>query len=248
MELSKQLAFKDDIMVTGAIAITDLQQPKGQRWFDVKDLFEDYQERVKERAQLEAKRLAQEPMAHTWGQAEGGVGPGNVSKGKGKEKATNKEDELADNVDDDENEGEELTLSPHDPLPTPCLFFCRATPKPRPSFKASSPLVNKPQLSPPSKELQVKFKPFFATVTSLLNESGDVKVPVQSDTPLVAETPEVINPNEWSTANFIEHLQVLEARAKDEEFELEQVYWLLEMLVRQVTHWIESAWARWEEL
>ncbi|KAI6000969.1 hypothetical protein F5J12DRAFT_784218 [Pisolithus orientalis] len=60
MELSKQLAFEDDVMVTGAIAITDLQQPKGQRWFDVKDLFEDYQER---------------------------------------------EDELADNVDEDEDEG-----------------------------------------------------------------------------------------------------------------------------------------------
>ncbi|KIO01410.1 hypothetical protein M404DRAFT_28716 [Pisolithus tinctorius Marx 270] len=119
---------------------------------------------------------------------------------------------------------------------------------PRPSFKASSPLVNEPQVSLPINELQVKTKPFFATATGLLNKPGDIEGPVQGNAPSVTETLEVKSPHEWSTAHFVKHLQVLEVRAEDEEFKLEQVYWLLEMLVRQVTHWIKTVWARWEEL
>ncbi|KAI6003471.1 hypothetical protein F5J12DRAFT_893656 [Pisolithus orientalis] len=97
-------------------------------------------------------------------------------------------------------------------------------------------------------ELQVEIEPFFATVTSLLDKPGDIEVTAQSDTPSAAEILEVEYPCEQSTVNIVEHLQVLEARAEDEEFELEQVYWLLEMLARQVTHQIETVWARQEEL
>ncbi|KIO01572.1 hypothetical protein M404DRAFT_28598 [Pisolithus tinctorius Marx 270] len=123
-----------------------------------------------------------------------------------------------------------------------------ATPMPGPLFKASSPLINEPQVSLPINKLPIETKPFFATATGLLNEPGDIKVPVQGDAPSVAETLEVESQCEWLTAHFIKCLQVLKARAKDEEFELEQVYQLLEMLARQVTHQIKTVWARWEEL
>ncbi|KIO14401.1 hypothetical protein M404DRAFT_18565 [Pisolithus tinctorius Marx 270] len=122
----------------------------------------------------------------------------------------------------------QLTPSPHDPLPTPRLFFHRATPTPGPSFKPSPAPVDEPGASLLINKPQVKSEPFFVTATSLLEEPGYIEVLAQSDTPLATE--------------------ILEARAEDEEFELEQVYWLLEMLARWVTHWIETAWARWEEL
>ncbi|KIO13855.1 hypothetical protein M404DRAFT_18118 [Pisolithus tinctorius Marx 270] len=112
---------------------------------------------------------------------------------------------------------------------------------PRPSFKPSPVPADEPQASLPIDEPQVEIKPFFVTATGLLNEPGDVKVSAQSNSPSVAETLEVKSPHEQSTTNFIEHLQVLKARAKDEEFELEQVYQLLEMLARWVTHRIETA-------
>ncbi|KAI5994941.1 hypothetical protein F5J12DRAFT_896642 [Pisolithus orientalis] len=112
-----------------AIAIVDLWWPEGQHRFNINDLFEDYWEWVEERAWMEAKRLAKEPSMCTWGQAargEGqdcapedakgnpsrgaahltGEGSGSVSKGKGEQKATSKEDELADNIDNDEGNGE----------------------------------------------------------------------------------------------------------------------------------------------
>ncbi|KAI6141291.1 hypothetical protein BKA82DRAFT_28717 [Pisolithus tinctorius] len=118
--------------------------------------------------------------------------------------------------------------SVHNHLPTPHLFFCGATPMPRPSFKPSPVPVDDPQVSLPIDELQGKIKPFFATATSLLDKPRDVKVMAQSDTPLAVE--------------------ILEVRAEDKEFKLEQVYQLLEMLARQVTHQIETVQARWEEL
>ncbi|KIN97272.1 hypothetical protein M404DRAFT_32486 [Pisolithus tinctorius Marx 270] len=316
---------------------------------------EDYQERVEERARLEAERLAKAPSVRTQGQTardvgqdhmpedtEGhpsrgaahltGGGSGSTSKGKGKQKATSEEDELADDIDDDEGDGEgegepgpsakrphvagdnepcktcvqanltcvgepessckqcqkakrkcsrsrgvgrknsgtvgeaglshkrvkpittakpdltpprspspQPTPSPHDPSPTPHLFFRRATPTPRPSFKPSPAPVDEPGASLLVDEPQVESEPFLATATSLLEEPRDIEVSVWSDTPLATEIPEVKYPHEQLTANIVEHLRVLEARAEDEEFKLEQVYWLLEMLARQVTHWIETA-------
>ncbi|KAI6148027.1 hypothetical protein BKA82DRAFT_35732 [Pisolithus tinctorius] len=138
--------------------------------------------------------------------------------------------------------------SPHDPLPTPHLFFRGATPTPRPSFKPSPAPVDEPGAALPIDELQVESKPFFATATGLLEEPEYVKVLARSNTPPATEIPEVKYPCEWSTANIVECLRVLKARAEDEEFKLEQVYWLLEMLARQVTHQIETAQARREEL
>ncbi|KAI6025597.1 hypothetical protein F5J12DRAFT_889477 [Pisolithus orientalis] len=363
--MTKEFAIQQNEAIPGAIAI-------------------DYHEQVEERAQMEAERLAKAPSMHTWGQVargEGqdhapedtkgnlsrgaahstGEGSGSVSKGKGKQKATSKEDELADDINDDKGDGKPgpPTKGPHaagdnepcktcaqanlmcvgepeasckqcrkakckcscsqgvgrkrknsstigeagpshkrvklfmtlklapsepmtkpvkkltlkilarkwqpdltptcspspdpapslcDPSPTPHLFFHRATPTPRPAPKPSPVLVDDPHASLPIDELQVEIKPFIATATSLLDKPGDVEVMAQSDTPSAMEIPEVEYPHKQSTANIVEHLQVLEARAKDEEFKLEQVYQLLEMLARQVTHWIETAWARWEEL
>ncbi|KIO04283.1 hypothetical protein M404DRAFT_26480 [Pisolithus tinctorius Marx 270] len=290
--MTEESAIRQNEVILVAIAIVDLRQPEGQCRFNVDDLFEDYQEWVEERTRLEAKRLAKALSMHTWGQAargEGqecgpedtkghssrgaahlmGEGSGSMRKGKGKQKATSEEDELADNVDDDEGNGEPgpSTKGPHtagdnEPYETcaqiqPLQFailcqhpisFCRATPMPGPSFKPSPVLVDDPQVSLPIDKLQGKIEPFFAMATSLLDQPGDIEVTAQSDTPSAAEIPEVEYPCERLTANIIEHLQVLKVRAKDKEFKLEQVYQLLEMLARQVTHWIETVWARWEEL
>ncbi|KIN97382.1 hypothetical protein M404DRAFT_32362 [Pisolithus tinctorius Marx 270] len=239
--MTKESVMQQNEMILAAIAIADLHWPEGQRRFHINDVFEGYQEWVEERACLEAERLAKALSVHTWGQtardegqdhvpedtegymARGGAhtaggGSGSTSKGKGK----HEEDQLADNVNDDKGNGE-----------------------------GEAP-VNEPQASLPIDELQVKpqveVKSFFVTVTGLLDEPGDVEVSGQSNTPSVAEIPEVEYPHEQSTVNIIECLRVLEARAEDEEFELEQVYWLLEMLTRWVTHQIETAQARWEEL
>ncbi|KAI6003172.1 hypothetical protein F5J12DRAFT_893808 [Pisolithus orientalis] len=112
---------------------------------------------------------------------------------------------------------------------------------PGPAPKPSPVPVNDPHMSLPINELQVEIEPFFVTATSLLDEPGGVEVMAQSDTPLAAEILEVEYPCKQSTVNFIEHLRVLKARAKDEEFKLE-------MLARWVTHWIKTVQARWEEL
>ncbi|KIO11368.1 hypothetical protein M404DRAFT_20814 [Pisolithus tinctorius Marx 270] len=350
-DMTKETAIQQNEVIPVVIAIADLRQPEGQRRFLINNVFEDYQEWVKERAHLEAERLAKAPSMHTRGQAargegqdhtpedtEGnpsrgaacstGEGSGSGSKGKGKQKATSEEDELADNVDNDEGDGEpgpsakgprtagdnepcetcaqvnlnsstvgeagpshkqvksittskappaepatgaakkltlkiparkwqpdptptclpspEPTPSPHDPLPTPHLFFRRATPTPRPSTLPVP--VDEPPASPLIDELQVEIETFFVTATGLLEEPGDVEVSAQSNTPSATEILEVEYPCEQSTAHIVEHLQVLEARAEDEEFELEQVHRLLGMLARQVTHQIETAQARWEEL
>ncbi|KIN97273.1 hypothetical protein M404DRAFT_32490 [Pisolithus tinctorius Marx 270] len=118
--------------------------------------------------------------------------------------------------------------SVRDHLPTPCLFFCRATPMPGPSFKPSPVPVDNPQVSLLIDKPQGEIKPFFATATSLLDEPRDI---------------EVMAHRLWKFQR-----SMLKARAEDEEFELEQVYRLLEMLARWVTHRIETVWARWEEL
>ncbi|KAI5995788.1 hypothetical protein F5J12DRAFT_896421 [Pisolithus orientalis] len=239
--MTKESVIQQNKVIPTAIAIADLQWPEGQCRFNINDLFGDYQEWVEERAWLEAERLAKAPSMGTQGQAERGEGQdcapddtegclsrgaacligggsGSVSKGKGKQKATSEEDKLADDVDNDEGDGE-----------------------------GKAP-VNEPPLTLPFNELQIRFEPFSATATGLLNEPGGVEEAVQSATPLVTKILEVENPHEWLTASFVKHLQVLEVRAEGEEFELEQVYQLLEMLARQVTHQIETAWARWEEL
>ncbi|KAI6003171.1 hypothetical protein F5J12DRAFT_783616 [Pisolithus orientalis] len=134
-DMTKESAIWQNKVIPGAIAIADLQWPEGQHRFNIDDLFEDYQESVEERAQMEAERLAKAPSMHTWGQAargEGrdctpedtkgnpsrgaacltGEGSGSVSKGKWKQKATSEEDELAD---DDEGNGEPgpSTKGPH---------------------------------------------------------------------------------------------------------------------------------------
>ncbi|KIO13853.1 hypothetical protein M404DRAFT_18113 [Pisolithus tinctorius Marx 270] len=127
-DMTKESTIWQNEVIPVAIAIADLQCPEGQCRFNIDDLFEDYQEWVEERVQLEAKRLAKAPSMRTWGQAargegqdhapedtEGnpsrgaahltGEGSGSGSKGKGKQKATSEEDELADDIDDDEGDG-----------------------------------------------------------------------------------------------------------------------------------------------
>ncbi|KIN99103.1 hypothetical protein M404DRAFT_30722 [Pisolithus tinctorius Marx 270] len=140
----------------------------------------------------------------------------------------------------------QLTPSPHDPLPTPHLFFHRATPTPGPLTLPDPRPSN--LLTLPFDEPQIEFEPFSAIETSLLNEPGGTKELVRDNTPSGTEIPEVEIPHEQTTASFVEHLRVLKVRAKDKEFELEQIYWLLEMLARQVTYWIETVQARQEEL
>ncbi|KIO10276.1 hypothetical protein M404DRAFT_21248 [Pisolithus tinctorius Marx 270] len=315
-DMTEESVIWQNEVILAVIVIADLRQPEGQCRFNVDDLFEDYQEWVEERTQLEAKRLAKALSMHTRAK---------------QHKATSEEDELVDNGEGEpgpsakgprragENEPcktcaqanlvcirepessckwcqkakhkcscscgvgrknsgtvggagpshkqvksitsskqpdltptcsplPELTPSPHNPSPAPHLFFHGATPMPGPSFKPSPFPVDNPQMPLLINKPQGKIEPFFATATSLLDEPGDVEVMAQSDTPSVSEFPEVKYPHEWLTANIVEHLQVLEVRAEDEEFKLEQVYQMLEMLARQVTHWIETVWARWEEL
>ncbi|KIN93333.1 hypothetical protein M404DRAFT_36174 [Pisolithus tinctorius Marx 270] len=126
-DMTEESMIQQNEVIPGVIAIADLCRPEGQRRFHIDDVFEDYQERVKERARLEAERLAKAPSVRTRGQTareegqdhapedtEGhpsrgaarsaGGGSGSTSKGKGKQKATSKEDELADDVDDDEGD------------------------------------------------------------------------------------------------------------------------------------------------
>ncbi|KIO02720.1 hypothetical protein M404DRAFT_27629 [Pisolithus tinctorius Marx 270] len=194
-----------------------------------------------------------------------GEGSGNMSKGKGKQKATSEEDELADDVDNDEGNGKgELGPSAKGPHAAggdePCKTCAQANlvciGEPESSCKQCQKAKRKAIPTPgpstlptlPFDKPQIEFKPFSMIATSLLNEPGDTKEPVWDDTPLGAEILEVEILCEWSTASFVEHLQVLEARAEDEEFELEQVYQLLEMLVRWVTYQIETVQARQEEL
>ncbi|KAI6000319.1 hypothetical protein F5J12DRAFT_894769 [Pisolithus orientalis] len=133
-DMTEESAIQKNEAIPTAIAIADLQQPEGQCRFNINDLFEDYQEQVEERAWLEAKRLAKAPSMCTWGQAargEGqdctpedtkgnpsrgvacstGEGPGSASKKKGKQK----EDELADDIDNDKGNGKPgpSTKGPH---------------------------------------------------------------------------------------------------------------------------------------
>ncbi|KIO01765.1 hypothetical protein M404DRAFT_28506 [Pisolithus tinctorius Marx 270] len=147
-----------------------------------------------------------------------------------------------------------VLLRQNRPLPPMILlqplisFFHGATPTPGPLFKPSPAPVDEPGASLLINKPQIESEPFFVTVTSLLEEPRDIEVLAWSNTPLTTEILEVEYPHEWSTVNIVECLQVLEARAEDEEFELEQVYQLLEMLARWVTYWIKTAQARWEEL
>ncbi|KAI5982897.1 hypothetical protein F5J12DRAFT_899937 [Pisolithus orientalis] len=294
-DMTEESVIWQNKAIPGVITIVDLQWPEGQHRFNIDDLFEDYQEWVEERAQMEAERLAKAPSMCTWGQAargEGqdcapedtkgnpsrgaacltGEGSGSASKGKGKQKATSEEDELADDVNNDEGDSKpgpptkgphtagdnepcetcaqanftcvgepeasckqcrkakckcscsqgvgrkqpdptptclplpDPAPSLHDPSPTPCLFFHGATPMPRPAPKPSPVPVDDPHMSLLIDELQVEIKPFFATVTSLLDEPGGIEVMAQSDTPSAVEILEVKYPHEWSTANIIEHL------------------------------------------
>ncbi|KIN98363.1 hypothetical protein M404DRAFT_31376 [Pisolithus tinctorius Marx 270] len=124
--MTEESAIQQNKMILVVIAIADLCQLEGQRRFHIDDVFKDYQAQVKERAHLEAERLAKAPSVHTQGQtardegqdhmpvdtegdtARGGTcsaggGSGSMIKGKGKQQATSEEDELAD---DDEGNGE----------------------------------------------------------------------------------------------------------------------------------------------
>ncbi|KIO06655.1 hypothetical protein M404DRAFT_24373 [Pisolithus tinctorius Marx 270] len=122
-EYTEESAMCQNLLVLGAIAITDLWCPVEQRWTHINDIFEDYQERVELRAQLEAERLTREPSMHTHRQAATTTGEGqgcmpstteagessrgtgqpvrqqmdSTGKGKGKEKATDKVNKLEDN-------------------------------------------------------------------------------------------------------------------------------------------------------
>ncbi|KAI5997272.1 hypothetical protein F5J12DRAFT_895917 [Pisolithus orientalis] len=220
-DLTKESAIWQNEAIPVAIAIVDLWQPEGQHRFNINNLFKDYQEQVEERAQMEAERSAKAPSMCTQGQAERGEGQdhapedtkgnlsrgaahstgegsGSASKGKGKQKATSKEDKLADNIDDDEGDGD-----------------------PGPSTKGPC----------------------------TAGDNEPCKTCAQANLTCIRE-PEASCKWCRKAKHKCLHSQGVgrKVRAKDEEFELEQVYWLLEMLVRQVTHRIETAWARWEEL
>ncbi|KAI6020041.1 hypothetical protein F5J12DRAFT_781065 [Pisolithus orientalis] len=123
---TEESAMCQNLLVPGAIAITDLQHPVEQRQIHINDIFEDYQERVELRAQLKVERLTREPSMHMCRQAatvtgEGqGCAPSNTEagessrgtgqpvrqqtdstgKGKGKEKATDEVNELENNKGD----------------------------------------------------------------------------------------------------------------------------------------------------
>lgn len=68
-EFTEELTMRQNLLVLGAIAIADLQHPVEQRRIHIDDIFEDYQERVELRVQLEAERLAGKPLICTHGQA-----------------------------------------------------------------------------------------------------------------------------------------------------------------------------------
>ncbi|KAI6006571.1 hypothetical protein F5J12DRAFT_782836 [Pisolithus orientalis] len=117
---TEESAMCQNLLVLGAIAIADLQCPVEQRWIHIDDIFEDYQERVELRVQLEAERLTREPSMHMHRQAAMVIGEGqgcmpsdtgagessretggqvrqqmdSTGKGKGKEKATDEVDKL----------------------------------------------------------------------------------------------------------------------------------------------------------
>lgn len=68
-KFTEELTMHQNLLVLGAIAITDLWHPVEQRWIHIDDIFKDYQERVELRAQLEAERLVGEPLMHMHRQA-----------------------------------------------------------------------------------------------------------------------------------------------------------------------------------
>ncbi|KIN95178.1 hypothetical protein M404DRAFT_34365 [Pisolithus tinctorius Marx 270] len=262
-DMTEESAIWQNEVIPVAIAIADLQQPEGQRRFNIDDLFEDYQEW----ATSEEDKLADD-VDDDEGNGEGEPGPsakGPRVAGENEpcetcaqvnltcvrepesswrkqknsstvgeagpshkqvkpimtmeappaEPATGPAKKLTLKILAQKQQPDptptcsplpQLTPSPHDPSPTPCLFFHRATPTPRPSFKPSPAPVDEPGVSLPINKLQVESKPFFVTVTGLLEEPGDVEVLAWSDTPLATEIPEVEYPCEWSTANIVERL------------------------------------------
>ncbi|KIN94257.1 hypothetical protein M404DRAFT_35265 [Pisolithus tinctorius Marx 270] len=141
-DYTEESVMCQSLLVLGAIAIADLHHPVEQRWIHIDDIFEDYQERVELRAQLEAERLAREPSMRTRRQAATMIGQGqgcvpsnteagessrgtgqpvreqtdSTGKGKGKEKATDEVDEL------ENDEGE------HPPNPDPSKAACKGLP------------------------------------------------------------------------------------------------------------------------
>ncbi|KIO09236.1 hypothetical protein M404DRAFT_22414 [Pisolithus tinctorius Marx 270] len=119
-DYTEESAMCQSLLVLGAITIANLHHPVEQRQIHIDDIFEDYQERVELRVQLEAERLTREPSMHMQRQAATATGEGqgctpsdteagessggagrpvrrqtdSTGKGKGKEKATDEVDEL----------------------------------------------------------------------------------------------------------------------------------------------------------
>ncbi|KAI5989185.1 hypothetical protein F5J12DRAFT_786696 [Pisolithus orientalis] len=125
-DYTEESVMCQNLLVPGAIAITDLQCPVEQRWIHIDDIFKDYQERVELRAQLKAERLTRDPSMHMHRQAAMAIGEGqgcvpsdtgagessrgtggqgrqqtdSTGKGKCKEKATDKVDKLENDEGD----------------------------------------------------------------------------------------------------------------------------------------------------
>ncbi|KAI5997848.1 hypothetical protein F5J12DRAFT_785063 [Pisolithus orientalis] len=125
-DYTKESAMCQNLLVPGAITITDLQCPVEQSWIHIDNIFEDYQERVELRVQLEAERLTREPSMCTCRQAAMAIGEGqscmpsdtgagessrgtggqvrpqtdSTGKGKSKEKATDEVNELENDEGD----------------------------------------------------------------------------------------------------------------------------------------------------
>ncbi|KAI6035021.1 hypothetical protein F5J12DRAFT_778606 [Pisolithus orientalis] len=237
--------------VLGAIAITDLQHPVEQRQIHINDIFEDYQERVELRVQLEAERLTREPSMCMCRQATTAIGEGqgcmpsntgagessrgtggqvrqqmdSTGKGKGKEKATDEVNKL------ENNEG---NCPPNpDPLKT-------GTPAPKANLpcwecaKHKNAGSGETAAGPSHKQT----KP-----TGLLDDPPTPNISAQdlSKVPPVEETLLVTNLGDTTMHEALaECIQLLENRADDKEFELTQIHQMLGLLAICVFGYFEQ--------
>ncbi|KAI6030674.1 hypothetical protein F5J12DRAFT_779769 [Pisolithus orientalis] len=259
-DYTKESVMCQNLLVLGAIAIADLWCPVEQRWIYI-NIFEDYQERVELRAQLEAERLTREPSTCMCRQAAMAIGEGqgcapsdtgageslrgtggqvrqhtdSTGKGKGKEKAMDKVNELEnDEGDHPPNPDPSKAGAPAPYANLPCrectkgyLGSC-ASDAGRPSRSAASHITQckntgsgETAAGPSHKQT----KP-----TGLLDNptAPDVSVQDLSKVPPVKETLLVTNLGDMTTHEALaECIQLLENRADDEEFELTQIHQML---------------------
>ncbi|KAI5998500.1 hypothetical protein F5J12DRAFT_784844 [Pisolithus orientalis] len=216
-DYTKESVMCQNLLVPGAITIADLWHPVEQRWIHINDIFNNYQERVELRVQLEAERLTREPSMHTHRQAAMVIG-----KGKGKEKATDKVDEL------ENNEG---NCPPNPDLSKTAALAPKANLPCRECTKVDAKCKGLPGESYNPGDLSDGG--LFGRLTGLLDNPPTPIISMQdeSEGPPVEETPLVTNLSESTMCEALaEHIQLLEGRADDEEFELTQIHQMLGLL------------------